>query len=192
MLLTPLGQWWNIGRASFGDCEMDRTTTRSRRKAESGVTPRADNFEAALLGCVLLDKGLIDFLDLTADNFFDVRHRLVFQTCEMMRDKGIPIGAKSLAEVIEQRGQLDEIGGPIDGTNFLIELMQAVENTAHADYYAKQVKDASVRRAIMEKLDDLAHSVISGQGFLGHERQCDARRVAEKKFRPLHRPQFRL
>lgn len=135
---------------------MNPTRSRSRRKTESGVTPRADGFEAGLLGCLLIDNTLFDQFDVRPEWFFEDRRRLVCQTCVLMRNKGIPVDAKTLAEVIEQQGQLDELGGPVDGVNFLIELLkEAPDCTSHAGYYAKEVENTYIRRLAVASLDSM-------------------------------------
>ena len=49
---------------------MDRTRSSSRRKTENGVTPRADAFEADLLGLVLRYEQLFQSLEANADGSY--------------------------------------------------------------------------------------------------------------------------
>ena len=131
---------------------MDRTTTRSRRKAENGVTPRADQYEADLLGLVLTHPQVFETLDLTLDDFFDFRHKLIVAAAITLHSQDEPVYLTTLADDLSKRGELEQVGG----FNGLDQLMKnAPPNPKDADFLVRQVRDAADRRQIAQQIESL-------------------------------------
>ena len=129
---------------------MDGTRSRSRRKTESGVTPRADAFEADLLGLALTHPQVFQTLDLTLEDFFDLRHKMIFNVATALHSMGSPVYLTTLADELSKRGELEQIGG----LQHLDQLMtNAPANPANADYLAKQVRGAADRRRLADRID---------------------------------------
>ena len=128
----------------------NRTGSRSRHKTENGVTPRADAFEADLLGLVLTYEQVFQSLDVTLEDFFDLSHKMIFNAATTLHSLGAPVYLTTLAEELSKRGELEQVGG----LNHLDQLMtNAPPNPANADYLAKQVRDAANRRRLADRID---------------------------------------
>lgn len=131
---------------------MDVTRSHSRRKTENGVTPRADVFEADLLGLVLTHPQVFQTLDVTREEFFDLRHKMIFDAATALHSLGSPVYLTTLADELSKRGELEQVGG----LHLLDQLMtNAPGNPLNADYLAKQVRDAAIRRRATERLDEV-------------------------------------
>lgn len=131
---------------------MDRTTTRSRRKAENGVTPRADQYEADLLGLVLTHPQVFQTLDVTLEDFFDCRHKLIVAAAIALHSQDAPVYLTTLADELAKRGELEQVGG-FHGLDQLMK--NAPPNPKDADFLARQVRDAADRRQIAQQIESL-------------------------------------
>ena len=129
---------------------MDRTTSRSRRKAEGGATPRADQYEADLLGLVLTHPQVFETLDLTLDDFFDCRHKLIVAAAIALHSQDAPVYLTTLADELAKRGELEQVGG-FHGLDQL--MAKAPPNPMNADYLAKQVRSAADRRRLVDQIE---------------------------------------
>ena len=137
---------------------MDRTRSSSRRKTESGVTPRADNFEADLLGLMLTHPQVFATLDVTVEDFFNLRHKMIFDVGAALHSQGVPVYLTTIADELSKRGELEQVGG-FHGLDQL--MTNAPANPANADYLAKQVRDAAMRRRVAERLDEVRGRLIA-------------------------------
>ncbi len=136
---------------------MDGTRSRSRRKTENGVTPRADAFEADLLGLMLTHPQVFPAIDVTTDEFFDMNHKTIFNVGAALHSQGVPIYLTTIADELSKRGELEQVGG----LYHLDRLMtNAPANPSNADYLAKQVRDAAIRRRAAERLDKVRGQLI--------------------------------
>lgn len=111
----------------------------------AGLPPQDLHAERCVLGSCILHEPAIDeaMLLLSADHFYAEKHQFVFTTLLSMHDRGIPTDAVTVAEELQKRGQLAEVGG----VPYLLELMESVPHAAHVTYYAKTVLDRARRRA---------------------------------------------
>ncbi|MBC7819694.1 MAG: AAA family ATPase [Planctomycetaceae bacterium] len=131
---------------------MDGTRSRSRHKTESGVTPRADAFEADLLGMMLTHPQVFATLDVTKEDFFDLRHKMLFDVGAALHSQGVPVYLTTIADELSKRGELEQVGGVHTLDQMM---MNAPANAANADYLAKRVCNAAIRRRAAERLDDV-------------------------------------
>lgn len=116
------------------------------------VPPQDLQAERALLGSIAVDSEKLDeVLPLVdAADFYVEKHRTIFRTFKGLHDAGEPIDVVLVGKELEKRGQLKEVGGP-HGLN---ELMGEMPNGAHADYYAKIVRESADRRQLQQACSD--------------------------------------
>jgi replicative DNA helicase len=114
--------------------------------------------EQVVIGAVLLDNSLLDKLfDLDPQDFFQPTHTILWQAFQALHEAGSSIDAVSLVDYLNQIGELQRIGGAA----YLHTCIAAVPMTAHADYYAQQIREAANRRRIRllgERLTQLSES----------------------------------
>src|SRR5260370_20558607 len=76
------------------------------------VLPHSIDAEASILGGIILRNDVLAQLDtLEVDDFYDHRHKVVFQAMRNLEASARPIDVVTLENEIEKAGKLDAIGG---------------------------------------------------------------------------------
>jgi replicative DNA helicase len=121
------------------------------------IPPHSSEGEASVLGALLLDKDAIiavaEFL--TTADFYDERHRAIYEACLELYEERVPIDVLTVAERLKKKKALKSLGG----AGYLAELTNKVPTAAHVEHYGKIVKDAATKRSLMtaaSKLLDLS------------------------------------
>jgi replicative DNA helicase len=122
--------------------------------AGAGAPPQNLDVEASLLGSLLIDSdSFIKIGDLIAsDDFFDERHRVIYEAMKSLHDKRSAIDILTLSEQLKGKGRLDSIGG----ASYLTELTNYVPTSAHLEQYAEIVADKATRRRLISASKDIA------------------------------------
>jgi replicative DNA helicase len=96
---------------------------------------------------MLRDNAVIgDILQiLRADNFYSDAHQKIFQAACTLYDKAHPVDLITLAELLREQKQIEDVGG----YSYLGELWNAAPTAANAEYYAKIVRDKAVVRNLI-------------------------------------------
>jgi replicative DNA helicase len=115
--------------------------------------PQNIDVEASLLGSLLIDgDGLIKVGDtLSADDFYDQRHRAIYSSMSKLHDKRSPVDILTLSEQLKSDSQLDAVGG----ASYLTELTNTVPTAAHLEQYAEIVADKAIRRKLISASQDI-------------------------------------
>lgn len=105
------------------------------------------NTEASVLGAILIDNdSLIKIADsLTVDDFYDQRHRHIYQAVMGLYNENKPIDVLTLSDRLRATNNLDDIGGP----GYLTELTNFVPTAAHIETYATIVAEKALRRRLV-------------------------------------------
>jgi replicative DNA helicase len=141
--------------------------------------PRSIEAERAVIGSLLLLPEACDEVALLvkADDFYDTAHRDIFSHMLALHDSGRQIDPVLLSQLLKDAGQYESIGGAA----FLLELSQEVATAAHAEYYARIVRDKAVLRSLIHASTDIIQE--------SYETGVDSRqilsRAEEKVFRIL-------
>ena len=111
------------------------------------IPPHSSEAEESVLGALLLDKDAIiavaEFL--TSDDFYDGRHKEIFECCIELYEDRIPIDVLTVADRLKKRKSLKTIGG----ASYLAGLSNKVPTAAHVEHYGRIVRDASTKRRLM-------------------------------------------
>src|SRR6188768_1429464 len=89
---------------------------------------------------------------LSAEDFYRGSHGTIYRTCLALWAKGEPVDAITLANELEERGELEQIGG----TARVAELAALVPATANVDHYARIVKESATLRALIQAGQEIA------------------------------------
>ncbi len=119
------------------------------------LPPHAIEAEMSLIGSMLLDPQVIGEVVQVirgGDDFFKPAHGAVFDTIVELYDKHSRLDLVTLHQLLLDRGVLAEIGGE----DYLAELAMSVPSAAHAEYYARLVRD----KAIIRQLIGIAGEII--------------------------------
>jgi len=122
------------------------------------LPPQNLEAEQSLLGCLLIDKdAMLKAADLVRpEDFYKDAHRLIFETMFELYEKREPVDIVSLANRLEEKGQLEKMGGK----SYLISLANSVATASNVIGYANIIqKKATLRRLITASADisDLAY-----------------------------------
>ncbi len=117
--------------------------------------PSNTDAEASLLGSFLIDNdALVKVADsITARDFFDDRHRYIFEGIIALYDKQNSIDVLTLANQMKANGTLDLIGG----SSYLAELTNFVPTASHVEQYAEIVAQKSLRRRLIAAASDITN-----------------------------------
>jgi len=111
------------------------------------LPPQNLEAEQALLGSLMLDKDAIIKIENTIipDDFYKNTHAKIFSAMVELYAHQEPIDMLSLTNRLEEKNQLEEIGG----SGYLASLVNSVPSAANVVYYAKIIqKKATLRRLI--------------------------------------------
>jgi replicative DNA helicase len=114
--------------------------------------------EASLLGAILIDSdAVVKVADkLSPDDFFDPRHKRIYEAVTQLYEKRKPIDVLTLSDQLKSSEYLDSIGGP----GYLAELTNFVPSASHAEEYAEIVAQKAMRRRLIKTSQEM-----TGYGF---------------------------
>ena len=122
------------------------------------VPPHSKEAEQSVLGSILIDKdAIIKIADLInpEDFYYDI-HKIIYEAITDLYSRHDPIDLLTLANLLEERKQIDTIGGP----EYLAEITSIVPTSTHIFKYAQIVKNKSTLRKMIK-----AGSVITACGY---------------------------
>jgi replicative DNA helicase len=109
--------------------------------------PHDPEAERAVLGAVLLDPGaMLHIIEkLRHDEFYLESHRLIYQGCLELHEKGDAADLVTVRNHLAEQGTLEQIGG----ASYLSSLVDTLPDVANVIHYAEIVHDKSVKRRLM-------------------------------------------
>jgi replicative DNA helicase len=101
------------------------------------LLPHSLEAECAVLGSILIDENaLLRVSDgLMTEDFYDQRHRWIYEAMLALRDAGVPIDLLTVSNQLETLGHLTEVGEAA----YLTGLINDVPTSIHAEHYANTV-----------------------------------------------------
>jgi replicative DNA helicase len=123
-------------------------------QAKADAPPQNLDIEASLLGSLLIDSdAFIKIGDmLSAEDFFDEQHRVIYTAMRALHDKRAPVDILTLSEQLKSSNKLELVGG----ASYLTELTNFVPTAAHLEQYAQIVSEKSIRRRLITASQDIA------------------------------------
>lgn len=117
--------------------------------------PQNLDAEASLLGSILIDgDALVKIADrVNPEDFFDPRHRMIYEAVSKLYEKRSPVDVLTLADQLKNSSNLDKIGG----AGYLTELTNFVPTAAHVEEYADIVSGKATRRRMIATSQDIAN-----------------------------------
>jgi replicative DNA helicase len=128
------------------------------------VPPQNLEAEESVLGAMMLSPGAIGAVSeiLDAGDFYRESHAKIYRAALSLYAKGEPVDAITLTDQLEERGELEDVGGRVR----LHELAALVPATANASHYARIVRETSTLRGLIKAGGEIAR--------LGWERPGEA------------------
>lgn len=127
---------------------------------EDRLPPHSIEAEQGVLGCILLEPALFSKVEerfgANDEVFYDLRHRLVFQTMRAVLVKGA-LDLITLQQVLKDRQQLEGVGG----LAYLASLPDAVPSAANLEYYLAIVREKYLARLIVQQNTEMVGQVMA-------------------------------
>jgi replicative DNA helicase len=130
--------------------------------ATAPVPPQNLEAEESVLGAMMLSPGAIGAVSeiLSAGDFYRQSHGTIYKAALALYAKGEPVDAITLADELEERGDLDDVGGRIR-IHELANLLPAASNAAH---YARIVREMATLRGLIRVGQEIARLGIEREG----------------------------
>ncbi|MBE7534317.1 MAG: replicative DNA helicase [Anaerolineales bacterium] len=120
----------------------------------SMVVPHSREAEEAVLGAVFINPevyyDVAQFLN--ADDFYIHRNRWVWEAFANLYEQRIPVDLLTVANELERRNQLDELGG----SAYLTALINQTPSSLNAESYGRIVEGHSIRRKMIDAANKIA------------------------------------
>ena len=111
------------------------------------VPPQNLDAEESVLGAMMISPGAIGAVSevLDASDFYRESHARIYRAALALYAKGEPVDAITLVDELEERGELDEIGGRVR----IHELAALVPASGNAGHYARIVREMATLRGLI-------------------------------------------
>jgi len=109
--------------------------------------PHSVEAEQALLGGLLIaGAGALDRVEgvMTAADFYRDDHRRIFSAMKALGDSGKPVDAVTVAEAMQNLGELESVGG----LQYIVALASNTPSAANLHRYAEIVREKSIMRGL--------------------------------------------
>jgi len=122
--------------------------------------PHSLDAEKSVLGAMLLDQELaVESLDsLNTPDFFDRKHRRIFQACRDLDSRNSVIDMVTVAEELSRKKQLEEAGG----IDYLAALTDDIPLLSNVLEYVRIIRDKSMLRQLLTVSRENINEVLEG------------------------------
>ncbi|MHC4934294.1 MAG: replicative DNA helicase, partial [Planctomycetota bacterium] len=126
------------------------------------VPPHDLEAEMAVLGSVLLDGEVMGAVAplLGPSDFYRGAHRRLYETMQSLYDRGEPLDAVLVFRECERQGILEETGG----RDYIASLASCVVTPAHAEHYARIVREKAIARSLIAASIELQQAAYAEEG----------------------------
>lgn len=142
----------------------DKTRNSSRYPQIEGLKmpPHSLEAEQSVLGGLMLDNERWDNVSerVVANDFFSRTHRLIFIEMQRLLEASQPIDLITLSESLEQKDELDLVGG----FAYLAELSKNTPSAANINAYADIVRERAVVREMISVANEIADAGYDPRG----------------------------
>ncbi|HTW96623.1 MAG TPA: replicative DNA helicase [Candidatus Methylomirabilis sp.] len=118
------------------------------------LPPQNIEAEQCLLSCLLLDKNaIVKIVDsLSEKDFYQGSHQVIFATAKELFSRQEPIDILTLANRLEAKGKLAEVGG----RTYLAQLSNFVATAANIENYAKIIRHKATLRRLQQAASEIS------------------------------------
>ncbi|AEI74691.1 replicative DNA helicase [Candidatus Moranella endobia] len=124
--------------------------------------PHSLEAEQSVLGGLMLDNERWDNIAeiITSNDFLNRPHRLIFTEMQRLLELGNPIDLITLSESLEQKGELETVGG----FGYLAEISKNIPSTANISAYADIIRERAVLREMITVANEIADASYNPKG----------------------------
>ena len=183
----------NVDENSFPtDAEYSTSDDSSNEspKTAGRVPPHSVDAERSVLGAIMLDNEVINqVLDIIVPSDFYVGfNSIVFQAMVDLFESSSPTDIITIEQALRAREEFEKVGG----IEYISNLIDSVPTSANAAYYAKIIKDCSLRRQLIHEASTIVEEAFGTQGDIDTFVDSVERRIlqvadakAKKGFTPV-------
>lgn len=126
------------------------------------VPPHSIEAEQSVLGGVMLSPGAWELVDgvVVDSDFYRHDHQLVFRALKSLAEQEEPLDVVTVAEWLQQRKQLEDVGGLV----FLNRLAAETPSAGNVKAYANIVRERSVLRQMISVANEVADAGYNPDG----------------------------
>jgi replicative DNA helicase len=123
------------------------------------VPPHNEDAEQNVIGALMLASERVPEVSelVGPEDFYDKRHRILFETLVALSDRNAPIDFVSLGEALRAQGNFQLVGG----NEYLIELAQRVTSAAHVLHHAQIVGQAGTLRRLIQEATQILEAAFA-------------------------------
>ncbi|QCI26946.1 replicative DNA helicase [Buchnera aphidicola (Thelaxes californica)] len=149
------------------------------------IPPHSIEAEQSILGGLMLDNEQWDIVSerVVIDDFFSKPHQLIFKEMQHLLELGNPIDLITLAESLEQKGELELVGR----FSYLAELSKNTPSTENISAYADIVRERAIVREMILVANKIANAGYDPKGRKSAElldfAESSVFKIAEKRFK---------
>lgn len=138
--------------------------------SELRVPPQNIEAEKSVLGALMLDKdAVIKVANLIRlGDFYKDDHNLIYEAMMELYEQREPIDVLSLSNRLEEKNQLEKVGG----TSYLTTLVNSVPSSSNITHYAKVVQ----KKSTLRKLINVASEIVE----LGYNESEDTEKILDE------------
>ncbi|HOK24664.1 replicative DNA helicase [Coprothermobacter proteolyticus] len=125
--------------------------------------PYSHEAEVSVLGSCLINKDALAEVagTLLPEDFYEERHKILFQVMTQMYEEGIPVDLVTFVERLKRDNLLDVVGGQ----EYVAQVASSVYTAANVGTYAKLVKERSLQRSLIRVGTEIARLGYTGKNI---------------------------
>ncbi|MBP9838013.1 MAG: replicative DNA helicase [Proteobacteria bacterium] len=126
------------------------------------VPPHSTDSEQSVLGAIMIDNEIINTVIeiLRPEDFYKRNHQLIFEAMIGLYDRREPVDVVTLTEQLKTLNYLSASGG----VDYLSHLLDIVPTSANTQFYAKIIKEMSIRRKLINEASSIVTEAMSSRG----------------------------
>lgn len=111
------------------------------------VPPQAVEVEEAVLGALMLEKDAYHTVQaiLRPESFYKEEHKKIFNVIKELASKEKPIDLLVVTQALKNKGELEEVGGPL----YITQLTSRVASAAHIEFHARIIAQKFIQRELI-------------------------------------------
>lgn len=109
------------------------------------LPPQAIDAEKAVLGAMILEQDCFINNPVRKEWFYKEEHQKIVWCIEQLVNDSIPIDLLQVTKKLKDKGQLDEVGGPV----YITKLTSLVSSAAHVEFHIRIIQQAYARRELI-------------------------------------------
>lgn len=144
------------------ELHIDSSKEQERAQVAGKVPPHSLDSEQSVLGAVLLDNEILNQVVeiITPEDFYKRNHQLIFEAMLALYERREPTDIVTLSQQLKTVDHLNQVGG----VDYLSHLVDIVPTSANTQFYARIIKEMSIRRKLIHEVSEIATEALSGRG----------------------------